>query len=163
MWNDRLRAAVLPLLLATAVTGAAQAPAPAPQAKPATPPPAEAKPGAKALPAKPADKATPAKPKVKKAKAKPADDATVKPEVAGLSKLRSQAIKAKKTKALPESQRLNVNRATKAELLGLGLSEKAADKVIAGRPYMSKIQLPNRGVLSYAEYLSIKDKITLIK
>ncbi|HJV91458.1 MAG TPA: hypothetical protein VJ623_14200 [Holophagaceae bacterium] len=159
MWNDRLRALVLPLLLATAVTGAAQAPAPNPETKSATPPSSNAKPAAKPLPAKPA----PTKPKAKKAKAKPSDDATVKPEVAGLSKLRSQALKAKKTKTLLESQRLNVNRATKAELLGLGLTEKAADKLIAGRPYMSKIQLPNRGILSYAEYLSIKDKITLIK
>ena len=58
-------------------------------------------------------------------------------------------------------QPLDVNKASKEQLLGLpGMTPERADRVIAGRPYRSTSELASRRVLSQQEYDKIKDQIT---
>ncbi len=95
--------------------------------------------------------------------AAPAPSATdLNPLIAAQSKARSKALKAekKKQKTIPEAQRVDINSATKEELIKLpGVSEAYAAKIIAGRPYLTKIHLVTHDVLPYAVYTSIKGRI----
>jgi len=137
---------VKPFLLALAlglVSAAAQTPTPAaPQAK--------------------AD--TPAQLKSKTAKKKSTNPEAPKtdlnPMIAAQSKARSKALKAQKEKVIPESQRIDINSATKEELAKLpGIGDAYAAKIIAGRPFLSKVHLVNREIIPYAVYLPIKGRI----
>jgi DNA uptake protein ComE-like DNA-binding protein len=131
------------LLLASAAAPA-QAPAPAPT-------PAQA----------PSE--TAAKPKSKAAKPKAAPEANqtdLNPLIQAQSKARSKALKQQKAKAIPESQRLDLNSATKEELAKLpGIGDAYAAKIIAGRPYLSKIHLVTRDIIPYAVYTPIKGRV----
>jgi DNA uptake protein ComE-like DNA-binding protein len=127
------------LLLASAAAPA-QTPAPAsPQASP------EAKPKAKA-----------AKPKT----APEANQTDLNPLIKAQTKARSKALKQQKAKVIPESQRLDLNSATKEELAKLpGIGDAYAAKIIAGRPYLSKIHLVTRDIIPYAVYTPIKGRV----
>jgi hypothetical protein len=56
------------------------------------------------------------------------------------------------------SGRLDVNKATRAQLTALGLSDAAADRVIQGRPYHRKSELL-LNVLSGEEFARVQDRI----
>lgn len=151
MWHPRPRTPLLTLCLSVALLQA-QDPKPEPTAPQAAPAAA-----AKA-PAK-----SPVKGKAKAKRPKPAaTDARVKPEVALKSKVRSEELKAAKakTKPIPPSQLVDLNRASREELLKLpGMTEAYADKLIAGRPYKTKIHLVTKGILPYAVYTSLKARV----
>lgn len=153
MWHPRPRTPLLTLGLAVALLQA-QDPKPEPSA-PQAAPAAAAKAPAKS-PAK-----SPGKGKAKRPKPA-ATDARVKPEVALKSKVRSEELKAAKakTKPIPPSQLVDLNRASREELLKLpGMTEAYADKLIAGRPYKTKVHLVTKGILPYAVYTSLKARV----
>ena len=59
---------------------------------------------------------------------------------------------------------VDVNKAGKAELMTLpGMTSEDADKVIAGRPYISADELESRHILSRGEYNRIADHLTVKK
>ncbi len=92
--------------------------------------------------------------------APPADQADLKPLIAAQSKARSKALKADKTKPIPEANRVDINGASKEELRKLpGVTDAYADKIIAGRPYLTKIHLVTHDVLPFAVYTAIKGRI----
>jgi DNA uptake protein ComE-like DNA-binding protein len=58
-------------------------------------------------------------------------------------------------------QELNLNTATRSELVGLpGITGAEADRVIAGRPYGEPGDLVSRHIVSKAEYDRIADRVT---
>jgi len=58
--------------------------------------------------------------------------------------------------------RLDVNSATKDELMKLkGINEATADKIIAGRPWSSKMELVNKGVLTKEEWREVSAHLTV--
>ena len=146
MWHDRTQIAALTLLFAlTAPLGAqdAKPAAPAPEAKQA------------AAPAKAPKAAKPGKPK-----APPADNAEVKPAIAAQSKARAKALKAERAKPAPIKPRVDINSASKEELKKLpGITDAYADKIIAGRPYPTKAYLITRGIIPYAVYTPLKNRL----
>lgn len=152
MWLDQIRIATLSLLLA--LPGALWA------QEPKAPSPAAAAP--KTEPPKPAPK-----PKGKaQAKAKPSDGAPVKPQVAAKAKARSKELKAKKkqAQAAPILPPVNINRASKEELLKLpGMTPAFADKLIANRPFKTKSALVTRDVLPYSLYYALKRRMTAVQ
>ena len=57
---------------------------------------------------------------------------------------------------------VNINKATKAELMKLqGIGEVEASKIIAGRPYNSKADITTRGYVPAGFYLIIKNQIVV--
>lgn len=54
---------------------------------------------------------------------------------------------------------MDINTATKDQLMTLGISEGDANKIIAGRPYKTKTPLLTKGILSSATYDKIRHKI----
>lgn len=151
MWHPLSRAVLLALGLSAPSGLLAQDPKPeAPAAKTEAPA------------AKTQAPAPKAKPKGKTRKAPPADDAQVKPEIAAKTKARSKELKAEKAKAkaTPPQEQVDINRASKEELMKLpGMTEAYAAKVIAGRPYKTKVHLVTHDVLPYALYTSLKARI----
>lgn len=68
--------------------------------------------------------------------------------------------KPKRDKAVPAGQLVDINGATKEELKKLpGITDAFADKIIAGRPYLTKAHLVTHNVLPAALYESIKKRI----
>lgn len=60
----------------------------------------------------------------------------------------------------PQSALIDINSATRAELMTLtGIGEARADAIIRGRPYRGKDDLPNRNIIPQGVYDGIKDKI----
>jgi DNA uptake protein ComE-like DNA-binding protein len=58
-------------------------------------------------------------------------------------------------------QSLDINKATKGQLLSLpGINSERADRIIAGRPYSNLSQLVSRRAISQPEYEEIKDRVT---
>lgn len=68
---------------------------------------------------------------------------------------------AKKTrKAAVPANPVDINRASKAQLKKLpGVDDAIADKIIAGRPYLTKAHLVTHNILSSTHYAQIKDQI----
>jgi Helix-hairpin-helix motif len=63
-----------------------------------------------------------------------------------------------------KSAKIDVNSASKEELDALpGIGEAYAQKIIEGRPYKSKSDLVNKGVLPSSTYDKIKDQVTARK
>jgi len=61
---------------------------------------------------------------------------------------------------LHRDERLNLNSASKEQLLGLpGMSDSEADRVIAARPYGSPDELISRRIISKSEYDRISDRV----
>lgn len=67
---------------------------------------------------------------------------------------------AKKTKAAANIKLVDINSAGKAELKKLpGIGDADADKIIAGRPYLTKAHLVTRKIIPAGVYESIKKRI----
>jgi len=59
---------------------------------------------------------------------------------------------------------LDLNSASKSQLTSLpGISDEAADRIIAGRPYSNEHELLDRRIVSREEYSKIADSITVKK
>ena len=70
----------------------------------------------------------------------------------------SQAAKFGKSKAA--MRMVDINSASRAELKALsGIDEARANKIIAGRPYLTKAQLVTRKIVPAGVYQQIKDEI----
>ena len=67
---------------------------------------------------------------------------------------------AKAAKAPAAAKPVDINSARKAELKTLpGISDADADKIIAGRPYLTKAHLVTRDIITTGRYESIKQLI----
>ena len=67
---------------------------------------------------------------------------------------------AKAGKTVTPDNPVDINSASKAQLKRIpGVDDTVADKIIAGRPYLSKAHLVTRNVLSGVHYAQIKDLI----
>jgi len=73
---------------------------------------------------------------------------------------RPKLVNKKKKEKIPYSQRLNLNAATREELKKLpGVTDEYAAKILAGRPYTSKMELVLREVIPTTVYYLIKDQV----
>ena len=71
---------------------------------------------------------------------------------------------AKTKKAATRVKRVDINSASKAQLKKLpGIKDAEADKIIAGRPYLSKAHLVSHDVIPRAVYEQIKGQIIAIQ
>ena len=67
---------------------------------------------------------------------------------------------AKKTAPAKPVKLIDINSASRKELKTLpGIGDAEADKIIAGRPYLTKVDLVTKNVLPQGPYLSLKDRI----
>ena len=67
---------------------------------------------------------------------------------------------AKASKPITPDNPVDINSASKAQLKRIpGINDALADKIIAGRPYLSKAHLVTRNILSGVHYAQIKDLI----
>ncbi|MBL0211633.1 MAG: helix-hairpin-helix domain-containing protein [Holophagaceae bacterium] len=67
---------------------------------------------------------------------------------------------AHRAKATAKAALVDINRATKEELKSLpGIQDPQADRIIAGRPYLSKARLVTRKILNIEQYNAIKKRI----
>ena len=61
-------------------------------------------------------------------------------------------------------KRIDINGASKAELKKLPhIDDATADRLIAGRPYLSKTELVSKNVLPLGPYISIKDRVIALQ
>lgn len=68
--------------------------------------------------------------------------------------------KAPKAKAAHSAEKIDLNSATKEQLMTLpGIGDVTADKIIAGRPYRAKNELVQKSILSKGEYAKVSHKI----
>ncbi len=64
------------------------------------------------------------------------------------------------TKAAPKVELLDINSASKPDLVALkGIGDKRADDIIKGRPYKGKDELVQKKIIPKGVYDGIKDKI----
>ena len=63
--------------------------------------------------------------------------------------------------AAKPAPKVDINTATKDQLVGVGVDTATADKIIAGRPYKSIGDLSTKKVVDAATYAKIKGKITV--
>ncbi len=74
---------------------------------------------------------------------------------AGAPKLAAPAVPAK---------RIDINSAGAAELRTIpGIGEAEAKKIIAGRPWLTKVDLVNKGVLPEGVYVALRDRIVAVQ
>jgi DNA uptake protein ComE-like DNA-binding protein len=67
---------------------------------------------------------------------------------------------AHKAKSVTRRERVDVNSATKEQLMALpGIGDALADKIIAGRPFKAKSDLLHKSVLTKAEYSKVSGLI----
>lgn len=88
-----------------------------------------------------------------------ADKAPAAGDTKAVSKAKAadQDAKAKKAKAAAKVKLVDINSAGKAELKKLpGVGDAQADKIIAGRPYLSKAKLVTQEVLPRETYEGLK-------
>jgi DNA uptake protein ComE-like DNA-binding protein len=79
-------------------------------------------------------------------------------DAAGAPKAAEKSAKAKK-QVTPDNP-VDINSASKAQLKKLpGVNDAVADKIVAGRPYLSKAHLVTRNIVSGVHYAQIKDLI----
>lgn len=66
----------------------------------------------------------------------------------------------KSAAATPSSAKIDINSASKEELMTLpGIGDATAQKIIEGRPYKSKAQLKSKTIVPDATYDKISDRI----
>ena len=91
------------------------------------------------------------------ADAKPAASPDAKASVAAPGK---EAKKKPAAKIKP----VDINSASKAELKKLsGIDDAKAEKIIAGRPYLSKAHLVTRGIIPHGDYVVISKQIIALQ
>ena len=79
-------------------------------------------------------------------------------EAASAPKAAEKSAKAKKP-VTPDNP-VDINSASKVQLKRIpGVNDAVADKIIAGRPYLSKAHLVTHNIISGAHYAQIKDLI----
>ena len=67
---------------------------------------------------------------------------------------------AHRAKGAAKAALVDINRATKEELKSLpGIQDPQADRIIAGRPYLSKARLVTRKILNTEQYNAIRKRI----
>jgi competence protein ComEA len=82
------------------------------------------------------------------------------PQPAAKSDKMAPAPKAADSKMAPAAAKIDINTATKDELMAFkGIGEKYSDKIIAGRPYARKDQLLSKNILPEATYNKIEAQI----
>jgi DNA uptake protein ComE-like DNA-binding protein len=65
-----------------------------------------------------------------------------------------------KTSTTPKSKQVDINSATKEQLSEIsGIGDVAAQKIIDGRPYKTKKDLVTKGILTQAQYDTMKDQL----
>lgn len=88
-----------------------------------------------------------------------AADAPAKAKQASASAPAKAAAKKQKPPA-PKVELVDINSASKDELKKLpGIGDKEADRIIAGRPYLSKAHLQTHNVVPPGIYLGLKDLV----
>ena len=76
------------------------------------------------------------------------------------TKATDKAAKAKAAKAAAKIKLVDINSASKAELKTLpGVGDQYADKIIAGRPYLSKAELATRKIFPAGPYELIRNRV----
>lgn len=79
-------------------------------------------------------------------------------EAADAPKAAEKSAKAKKP--VTADKPVDINSASKSQLKRIpGINDALADKIIAGRPYLSKAHLVTRNIISGVHYQQIKDLI----
>lgn len=67
---------------------------------------------------------------------------------------------AKRKQTVPKGPQVDINHASKEELKKLpGITDAYADRIIAGRPYLSKANLVTHGIIPDGVYEPIKHRI----
>jgi competence protein ComEA len=78
----------------------------------------------------------------------------------GAAKATEKSAKAKDAKSSAKVKLVDINSASKKELMTLpGITSADADKIIAGRPYLSKAHLVTQDIVSRPTYETIKLKV----
>jgi DNA uptake protein ComE-like DNA-binding protein len=96
---------------------------------------------------------TPAKSGTRAVSAKPAAAAGVKPAAAANVKPAAVPVAAAQAKPAAAAALVDLNSATKADLMKLpGIGEAISAKIIAGRPWANKAQLLSKGLVSKPVY-----------
>ena len=71
--------------------------------------------------------------------------------------------RAEKAKAAATAKLVDVNRATKDELMKLpGITDAMAARIIAGRPYLTKSRLVTQDIIPMVTFQAIRDKIAAV-
>ncbi|MFN8010604.1 MAG: hypothetical protein U0P81_04290 [Holophagaceae bacterium] len=89
----------------------------------------------------------------------------LKPEVAAQANVRSQMLKQrKKIEPKYKGPKTDLNGAPREALMKLpDVTAALADKIIAGRPYLTKAHLITHDVIPYAVYDKIKDRVVAVQ
>ena len=70
----------------------------------------------------------------------------------------------KKAAPAAPAELIDINSASRAQLKTLtGIGDAEADKIIAGRPYLSKAELVTKNVMGTGPYMSIKNRIVALQ
>ena len=88
-------------------------------------------------------------------------DASTKPMAGPASAARGEKSVATKERAAERAvEPVDINSATKAELKKLpGIGDAEADRIIAGRPYLSKAHLQTHNILSPMQYQALRELV----
>jgi competence protein ComEA len=91
--------------------------------------------------------------------AQPATPAT--PAKAATATKAAKSSEKKMSAKAPAAPMIDINSASKEDLMKLaGIGDAIADKIIAGRPYTSKVQLESKKIVTRAEYAKIRAHVT---
>ena len=64
------------------------------------------------------------------------------------------------SKKAPKMPAVDINSASKEDLMKLsGITDELAEKIIAGRPYKSKMELSKKSILTKAEYAKVRSHV----
>jgi competence protein ComEA len=77
---------------------------------------------------------------------------------------KAAATDAKKAQSKPKAKPVDINSASKAELKKLtSIGDAEADRIIAGRPYLSKADLVTRNIIPRGVYEQIRQQIIAVQ